>query len=107
MYQGAHSFRALRARAPFQILTGSVNLSHMSELPNILLENLAMYTHYALVNETREQRVHESEGILDSLVVILVHVQEDLLTVARRINGPAKNMFAQRTVHLGEDGLTS
>jgi len=74
---------------------GSAKLGRALELTHILFENLAMYLHYAPVNETlpaktlsgqrldRMYWAHESDELLDSPVVILVHVREDLLAVLR------------------------
>ena len=86
--------RIFATHVPHVIYAG-VELNHMSELPDIVFENLSMYLYDAPVNETppaktlidqRPHRMywgHDSGVLLNSGVVILFHVREVLVAVGR------------------------
>jgi hypothetical protein len=101
--------RIFASCVPLVIYAG-VELNYASELPDMVLENMAVYLHAAPMNETllaktrSDQRLdqmywdHEPGRVLDSPVVILVHVREDLLAVVR-------NGCAEGHVHLTDRTL--
>ena len=111
-------FRQKRPRAEKRIFAtplplvihAGVELNYVSELPDIVYENLATYLYDTPMNETppaktlSDQRPdkmyqgHESGALLDNAVVILFHVREGLLAVDR-------NGFADDHVHLSDHML--